>query len=78
MYIYRDRESVCVYIYIYIPNRMSQKFCNILLCASLPHIYLMNVAVQAVVGTHVVGSIMVVGMLTHFPPFDLKVSKVNV
>ena len=31
--------------------RVNQKFCNILVCASLGHVYLVTEAVQAVEGT---------------------------
>ena len=47
-------------------TRVSPKFCNILIYASLQHIYHLTKAVQAMEGTHCSYSIMVVGVLTHY------------
>ena len=50
-------------------NRVSQKFCNILLCASLWCVYQVSEVVQQ---PFMVGSIMVVGRLTHGALFQLR------
>ena len=59
-------------------NRVSQKFCNILVCASLWHIYHVILAVLAME----VSRILVVGILTHCALLhsvcDLKATQMNV
>ena len=57
-------------------TRLSQKCCNIFTCSSLWSIYHRTEAVQAVVG-----SIVVVGALTHcviFHLYEMKATQVNV
>ena len=65
------------------PNaKVSQKFCNILACAILQLVYCMTKAVQAVKVPTIVGSILIVGVLTccALLPFlcDFKAVQMNV
>ena len=64
-----------IYIYIYIYRVIywvSQKFCNILVCASLQHVYQMTEAVSSIV----VVSVLACCALLH-PVCDLKATQMN-
>ena len=62
-------------------TRISQKFCNILVCAGLQHIYHMTKAVQGMEGPTVVGCIVVGGVLKCpllHTVCDMKITQVNI